>query len=158
MNIREYKTEDREQLEALIAQLQDYEAGFIEGMRAGKEMASQDLDHLLKQCNEKQGKIYLAEEEGEIVGFICSLLEKQSTDIMYYEPFSIFVEIEELMVLEKYRGRGIARSLIDKADDYAKENSLKKVKLNVLAKNILAREIYKKLGFEEDEIILVKKM
>ncbi len=159
MTIREYKTADKKQVWNLIAELQDYGAQYEPGMRPGKEMAEGYLEKaILKDCAEKDGKIFVAEDNNELVGFIWVHLGKEPKDLMYYEPFQSFAYINDFMVTESYRGQGVGRDLITSVEEYAKQKGINQLKLHVVPKNDLAREVYQKMGFEEDDITLVKKL
>lgn len=159
MQIREYTTADREQLKWLIAQLQDFEAEFVPGMLPGKEMAENYLEKaILKDSLEKEGKIFVAEDEGKLVGFVWVYIEKEPRDLMYKEPIYTFLYIGDFIVDENFRGKGIGRALLEKAQGYAREKGITQIKLHTSAKNSLAREVYRSMGFEEDEVILVKKV
>ncbi len=159
MNIREYKSEDRNQIEKLIAELQDYEAQYTSGMRVGKDMAGEYLDKgILKYCREKNGKFFVAEESDELIGFIWVWIENEPRDLMYIKPIYTFMFIGDYVISKEYRNRGIGKALIAEVERFAKEQGIDQLKLHVNAKNSLAREVYKKLGFEEDEVILVKKI
>ncbi len=158
MNIREYQEEDKGQILDLIAELQDYEARYVPGMKPGKEMADNYLDFILKWCVEKGAQILVAEEDSQLIGFTWFLVEKLPTDIMFIKPADVFVEIADFVVSEDYRNRGVGRALIKKVEEYAKDKGIDKVKLHVTASNKLGREIYEKLGFHEEEVILTKEI
>lgn len=158
MNIREYQEKDRPALLEMIAILQDYEAVMQPGMLPGSEMAEKMLVHTLSECKEKDGKIYLADVDDKVVGFVYFFVLKEETDLMYYDPEITSVYVSDYLVLEEYRGKGIGRALMEKVEEYAKELGIKKIKLTVLAKNSLARETYKKLGYLDEEITLSKEI
>ena len=80
-------------------------------------------------------KIFVATIEDEIIGFI--LLQKTDE-----------VNIDSVVVKPEYRNRGVATKLIDAAKNYAKENGIGVVSLEVGYKNVSAYLLYEKLGFE----------
>ena len=80
-------------------------------------------------------KIFVASIEDEIVGFV--LLQK--TDEL---------NIDSIAVKAEYRNRGVATKLIEVAKDFAKEQGVGVVSLEVAYKNITAFLLYEKLGFE----------
>jgi ribosomal protein S18 acetylase RimI-like enzyme len=159
MNIREYREEDREQIEDLIAILQDFEAKFVSGLKPGKEMASRYLtEAILKDCEMKEGKIYVAIQDEIIVGFIWCWVQDELRDLTYLKPVYKYLWIGDFVVLDEYRSKGYGKSLMEKAEEYGREKQVDGVKLTTNPKNELAREIYKKLDFEEEEIVLIKKL
>lgn len=56
--------------------------------------------------------------------------------------------IHALGVAVKLQGQGYATKLVEKAIELAKENKRKAVRLDVLAPNLPAHELYKKQGFQ----------
>jgi ribosomal protein S18 acetylase RimI-like enzyme len=70
------------------------------------------------------------------------------------EGFSTFackplVNIHDVVVLESYRGRGIAARLFAETEAIARERGACKLTLEVLAGNRAARRLYEKLGFDD---------
>ena len=80
-------------------------------------------------------KIFVAKIEDEIIGFM--LLQKTDE-----------VNIDSIAVKPEYRNRGVATKLIEAAKNYANENGIDVVSLEVGYKNISAYLLYEKLGFE----------
>ncbi|MBC7130859.1 GNAT family N-acetyltransferase, partial [Candidatus Bathyarchaeota archaeon] len=72
-------------------------------------------------------------------------------DTNWFSPFDggLVGEIHELFVHPSYRGRGIGRTLVEKAIEYARSRGRRKAGLWVGVKNYGAKEFYRKLGFEE---------
>ncbi len=91
---------------------------------------------------------FVCEVNGRPVGFIAcdcnwiSNIEKREV-----------AEIHEIFVDPDFRGKGIGTALINKAIEYAKKNGRNIVELWVGVENKNAIEFYKKLGFEEKEIV-----
>jgi ribosomal protein S18 acetylase RimI-like enzyme len=156
MNIREYETKDKEQLKTLIAELQDHEAEYLPDMKPGSEIAERYLEYILKSCEERDGVIYIAEDDDQLAGFLWFYIRRQPTDIMYNFSEDVFVEIGDYVVTKGKRNQGIGKALMKSVEEYAVNKQVKKVRLNVMAKNHTAREVYDKIGFEEVEIILEK--
>ena len=53
-----------------------------------------------------------------------------------------------ISVLKDYQGKGIATALINSLFEWAKSRDIKKIHLQVMANNLKAISLYKKLGFE----------
>lgn len=82
---------------------------------------------------------FVWEEDGQVVGLV-NVLRRGSTDQW---------TIGNVAVLPEYRRRGIARKLVEACIDFAKERGAKTINLDVVAGNVPAYELYKKLGFEQ---------
>jgi ribosomal protein S18 acetylase RimI-like enzyme len=81
---------------------------------------------------------YIWEEDGKPVG-LSNVLRQGATDRWY---------IGNVAVLPEYRRRGIARQLVEACMGLAKERGAKALILDVVAENVPAYSLYKRLGFE----------
>lgn len=90
--------------------------------------------------------VWLAEEDGKIVGFVAS-----DGNWFSKREGKVVGAIHELVVLPEYRSRGVGKALVEKALDYFKSRELDMAELWVGDKNQQALEFYKKLGFEEKD-------
>lgn len=64
--------------------------------------------------------------------------------------------IMDLAVLPEYRGRGIARALLNHAENYCRDIGLEYLGLAVSSHNVKALALYEKLGFVEERKIMMK--
>lgn len=90
--------------------------------------------------------IWVAEEEGNIVGFIAS-----DGNWFSKREGRVVGAIHELVILPEYRNKGIGKALVQKAIEYFKSRGLDTAELWVGDKNTQALEFYKSLGFEEKD-------
>ncbi|QWK12615.1 MAG: GNAT family N-acetyltransferase [Aquificota bacterium] len=90
--------------------------------------------------------IWVAEEEGKIVGFIAS-----NGNWFSKREGKVVGAIHELVILPEYRNKGIGKALVQKAIEYFKSRGLDTAELWVGDKNTQALEFYKSLGFEEKD-------
>lgn len=97
--------------------------------------------------------VFIAAIESEVVGYISGYVYSNSTRI---PPTS--AEIENIIVLDKYRGRGIGKILSDKFEQKAKTLGASRLKVVALTKNIPAINFYKKFGFDDHEVLLEKQL
>jgi ribosomal protein S18 acetylase RimI-like enzyme len=75
-----------------------------------------------------------------------------------FEGFSSFycmplLNIHDLVVLEKFRGRGISQKLLAKVEGLAKQNGCCKLTLEVLEGNAIAQKAYRSFGFGGYELV-----
>ena len=69
--IREYEPDrDRDRLRAWIVALQEFERGLEPALPPGEEMADAYLAFLLKRCSTASGRVFVAEVDHAVVGFI----------------------------------------------------------------------------------------
>ena len=90
--------------------------------------------------------IWVAEEDGKIVGFVAS-----DGNWFSKREGKVVGAIHELVILPEYRNKGIGKALVQKAIEYFKSRGLDTAELWVGDKNTQALEFYKSLGFEEKD-------
>ena len=88
--------------------------------------------------------IWVAEEDGKIVGFVAS-----DGNWFSKREGKVVGAIHELVILPEYRNKGIGKALVEKVIEYFKSWGLDTAELWVGDKNTQALEFYKSLGFEE---------
>src|SRR5687768_13929667 len=97
------------------------------------EMADVYIDHLLKRCSGKSGRILVAEIGQSIVGLAAVLARVIPSDPE--EEQTPYAYISDLVVLPDYRGRGVGRALLQQAEAYARRTGSTILRINALAKN-----------------------
>lgn len=88
--------------------------------------------------------LFLAYSNNIPVGFIYGYIKFGQSNFVHKGV----VQIDALYVLNNYRNKGIAKSLINKFYEWCKENNIKIVEISVFKDNIDAYNLYKKLGYE----------
>ncbi|MCG6937592.1 MAG: GNAT family N-acetyltransferase [Gammaproteobacteria bacterium] len=74
-----------------------------------------------------------------------------------FEGFSTFackplINIHDVVVVNKYRGRGISQKMLDKVEEIARAKGCCKITLEVLSNNEVAKSAYEKFGFSGYEL------
>ena len=130
-NIRDVKQEDLVSVLQLIQELADFEKASDE-VKVTIEELSSDFQNNLFNC-------LVAEGNGEIVGIA-----------LFYNRYSTWkgktIHLEDLIVTQSHRGKGVGKSLLDAIVAKAKSEKLRRVEWNVLDWNTLAIEFYKNVG------------
>lgn len=94
----------------------------------------------------KERKVYVALDNEVVVGFATIYIERFSMPLYNSEPLCV---IGDMMIEEQYRKQGIGELFMEEAKKLAKEFSVKKLMLNVFAKNEIAYGYFKKQGFQD---------
>ena len=140
MTVREAGTGDCEILDGLLTELIRYETRFDSNMEPGYTVKNNYAERL-----EWPGhKAYIAEENGEAVGFIYGFI--YSIPGMYVSPIAI---VDAVYVREEYRGRGIGKILLLEFKKYAAAKNAARIELKVMSGNDKALALYEALGFRE---------
>lgn len=156
INIRSYQDQDFVDLRKLIMIVQDTEASTNPDRLSGEEMVDKYLEFLFKEHREKKGKIFIAEVDGKIAGMVAMRVELKDFELINKPIKGIF--ISDIAVYSEFRRIGVAKALLKKATDYAREKGLDSLRLSIVPKNLPALNLYKQLGFTEYELILVKEL
>lgn len=100
------------------------------------------LDQFAKELKEQASTFFVAEKEGEFIGYTKVNQVPAQTDI--HDPESL--EIARLYVLEDHLGSGLGKELLETAVDFAKQNHKKYLWLGVWEMNARAIRFYEKNG------------
>ena len=140
MNIREATTKD-------AASILQYLAAFwADGCNTVIYRSSlpslQDEINWLAQRDGEYGVVFIAEQDGKIIGLIDTIIPK-------IDEFKHTCEFG-MSVLAAYRNKGIGRGLIQHLSNWANIRHISNVELNVFSNNQAAIALYASLGFVED--------
>ena len=108
------------------------EFGFDAGFEV--DIAKKAVD--LCQKNDKFTRIWIKEEEGKNAGSIAVSARENNTAFINF-----------LLVLEEFRGKGIARELMEHTREHARRNGFTKLRLETYSCLTAARRLYAALGF-----------
>jgi ribosomal protein S18 acetylase RimI-like enzyme len=152
--IRDYNpAADYPALHACFVELQAWEQSLEPALPAPEDAADPYLAEIFRNCVESSGRIFLAETDGALVGFVCVLAKALPSADEGIEPYAY---ISDLVVRAAYRGRGIGRALMVRAESFAREMGAGKLKVGVLVRNETAHAFYRGGGFRDYTVQLVK--
>ncbi|KKU90151.1 MAG: GCN5-related N-acetyltransferase [Candidatus Yanofskybacteria bacterium GW2011_GWA1_48_10] len=156
MIIREYKPEDKEGIEKCSFELQELEKELDPEMRINSiEINRAYVELLLDKMEKRGGQIFVADQDHKIAGFISIAHGSQP---LPYENFEKYIYVYDVVVLSEFRKQGIGERLMNRALDFGKEQKADHIILDVLAKNKVAADFYRKRGFREGSISMLKKL
>ncbi len=112
------------------------------GFLAGKPVDRSFVDNILACQSFDPRGYFIAEEDGNIVGFLS--IEKEP----WGEKGNGFGYIYQIGVTESWRGSGLADVLLGKARDFAIEQGLNRIGVGVRKSNAPAIHFFKKCGFD----------
>ena len=114
----------------------------MDPMGGGKDLSEYTKANLATALSDRDDvHVVLAYADGEAAGLITCI-----------EGFSTFaskplLNIHDVVVKPRFRGRGISRMLFDEAEAIAREKGCCKLTLEVLEGNMVAIDAYTRLGF-----------
>ncbi len=160
MNIREYNQNDIGQIKNLLVQLQDY---IIKMDKYNLNILSpkyreEYFEYMLNDCISNEGKIFVAEYENKIAGFVAGFVQNydERDKLDYACPKKGIVS--ELVVDQNFRNDGIGGLLLDKIENYFKNIKCEFIQIDVFVYNQVAEHFYKKKGYENRMLTMFKKV
>ena len=80
----------------------------------------------------------------KIVGYLSYVIKKRHTGKL---------DVDQLVILEEYRGKGLGKKLMEEAKQIAKENECDRIELNCWLFNENALNMYEHIGYNRQRII-----
>lgn len=145
---------DRESLVACVAALQDFERALEPSLPPGSRIARRYVEAMLQRCAAYRGRVFVAELDGRVGGFVCVLARVPETaPDAWTRPHAA---VGELYVDDGLRGCGLGRALLEEAERHAREHDAERLRVQVLAANEPARRLYEDFGFRDRLVELEK--
>ena len=101
------------------------------------------------------GRVFVAEESGAVVGFVAVLAALPFTELD--EPAGTYALVTDVGVLPPQRGRGIGSRLLQHAEAFVRAACATELRIGVLTGNHGARRLYLGSGFVPYQEMLVKR-
>ena len=129
---------------------------FIEGYRYHQNgrpdifanVSDENLKNDLIQNFDRLNTIVILDDKN-IVGYLSYKIKKHHTGKL---------DVDQLVILEQYRGKGLGKKLMDDAKRIAKENDCDRIELNCWLFNENALAMYEHIGFNRQRIIYEMKL
>ena len=140
MKVRPAREEEIQILLKFEQELVEFERPFDSTLKMGK-ISYYDIR---SRINDKDSQVLVAEINDEIVG-------SGFGDIVKAKPFLKHEYITSLgffYVKEEYRSIGVNKMILKELIKWSKKRGISEMKLNVYDKNINAKSVYLKYGFE----------
>ena len=160
MEIIKYESKYLEDVRDLLTELEEYIVSIdkdnLDRVHPDyhEKMALVDLEDV----NKNNGICYLAIENKKVVGLIMGTISPYSEyDYLDYKCPRRGI-ITELIVTSKIRSKGVGKALIEKAENYFKENNCEYVLIDVFAYNENAINFYEKNGYHPRMYTNIKKI
>ena len=142
------------------ATLNDFDKGllkvFIEGYRYHQNgrpdifanISDNDLKNDLIENFDRLNTIVILEDES-IVGYLSYKIKEKHTKKL---------DVDQLVILEQYRGKGLGKKLMDEAKKIAIDNGCDRIELNCWMFNKNALAMYEHIGYNRQRIIYEMKL
>lgn len=157
LKIRPYNPRrDKQVIKNLLVELLDSEKAVEPEWPSGVEIIEPYFNWMLRRSRKFSGAIFVADDDGQVIGFISVLGRAIPTDPDEYPRE--YALISDLIVHGPYRSQGIGRQLINVAEDYARQCGVSTIRLEASAGNTRGRQFYTRSGYRELVIEYFKKL
>ncbi|HUC39109.1 MAG TPA: GNAT family N-acetyltransferase [Candidatus Acidoferrum sp.] len=144
LEFREASLEDFEGVVALLKKHAEYHANLLPHYFA-KGQTVESLKKYIKENGKRNARIFVALQNGKIIGLLIGRLEKQKSIIVKPKIIGI---ITRAYVERKYRGEGIMGRLLKLFIDWLKRNKVKILHVGSVSKNIEGTVAWESMGFK----------
>lgn len=160
VNIIEYNNKFDEQIKDLIVELQNYliDIDNWHTLVMIPEFREGILKLDLNNVENKNGKIYLAVKNNNLLGLIIGYIEDKDEEDKLTNDCAKCGFVSELIVKNQSRGNGIGKILLNKIEEYFKSVNCKRVNIEVFGPNKKGLNFYEKNGYVIRDIFVSKKL
>ncbi len=158
MIIREFTHRDTSTIEKLMSEFEDYLVA-IDDVRFIRPFTDNGREYTalrLEKIEKENGVILLAEDNAVVVGMVVGVMDEQDRVSVLEEGERKYARVIDLYVQEQYRNKGVGKQLIQAVENYFKEKGVAVLTIGVLAPNTHAYEFYKRSGYRDRAIDLIK--
>ncbi|MDD5181658.1 MAG: GNAT family N-acetyltransferase [Candidatus Nanoarchaeia archaeon] len=157
MIIRKATQKDAKAIVNLMNDLVKHHSSFNDVYYDTNELAKNWKTIYLKKVKtkirSKKTIVLVAEENGKVVGYVDGSLKPR-----FLFNKNLTLDIDNISIAEGYRGKGIGTKLMKAIFKIGKKRKAFCAWLGVRAQNKKGRKFYKKLGFKDSMINVVKKL
>ncbi len=155
---REYKESEKPLLLEMARKLTEHSKAIDPLKRVINEpgYVESDVEDMLDDVKNHHGKVWFAECDGVVVGYVIGVIWDQSEkNKLEIGPHKLG-QVLDLFVDESMRGKGIGSTFLTMMEKYFKDSGCDSMWVNTNAHNQPARNLYNKFGFVDRELGLLK--
>lgn len=144
ITIRIGTIEDIKKIQDLHTELFKYEDEILKLYNTEYDKSEDSQKYFTSRLsNKKNGRVFVAIEDEQVIGYLCAGIGKEE-----YREVHPYAEIESLFVSESYRGKSVGKLLMDEFKSWAKENGVKRLKVEVVHTNEKSLKYYLRENFK----------
>lgn len=158
MNIllREASREDYDAVCILLAQGDRFHAEALPQIFRPIEGPARSREYFEKILDNENAAIFVAEQNVVLIGMIqCDMRSVPELSLLVPRHFAY---IDNLVVSERFRHRGVGLALVERVHQWSREKGLTGVELGVWEFNMPARLLYEKLGYQTTRRIMSRSL
>ncbi|MCE4599320.1 MAG: GNAT family N-acetyltransferase [Desulfurococcales archaeon] len=140
--IRSPNERDVDKLAVLIFRFYSFNEEFDPAWSLASNAEEVSRELALEYIKDGGGVVLIADYDGQVVGYLRAVVRENR--ILAWSKIGV---IQELYVLPPYRGRGIAKRLVEEAGRKLRELGVRHIAAEFPALNYVAENFYKEGGF-----------
>jgi GNAT superfamily N-acetyltransferase len=150
ITIRPYQANDALSVTGLVRELQHYERGLEASLAEPTGAFAERCLARLIADTQTDGIMLVAVEDERVVGYIAGAAQHNMQEA------SAYFYVMDVSVAETMRGQGIGTDLMRAMEDFARQHGHTRLMIGVLASNVRVHQLYRRLGFRDYVVELVK--
>lgn len=143
--IREATDADAESMVSVMLEIQEQHVAAMPQVFRPIESDAELATLIRAQINQDRCRVFVAERDDAIVGFVFARIG-ESPSLPVFVPRR-FVEIDTIVVAKRAHRHGVGRALMERAQQWGKEQGANQAQLTVYEFNRGAIEFYETLGY-----------
>lgn len=153
--IRDVELNDYPSLAKMTVELNKIENAITGDRLTDLSSAENHITYLMNCLEEQGGFTLVAEVSGKPVGFLVAFHENEEGHYIVPEARR-YGYISDLYVDGTFRRKGIARALLEDAEQRLKANGYNKLEISALALNQVAISTYESMGYKAASLLFSK--
>ena len=156
--IRKYYESDKKNIKKLLdSQVQDIALfNRLRKTKPSSKYSSYYLQKILNLVKKNLGIIIVSEFKKKLIGYCIGYIKEYSEKEKLEFKTIKRGFVSDLYVNKTYRNQGVGTQLIKNIEKYFKLKDCKYYEINVVLANKIAHSLYKKLGFSDHNLNMVK--
>ena len=161
MRIRPYEPDDRNELERLVATLQEHVAS-LDPQGIYRPKATFDVaryaDFFLAKVREREGTVLVAEKNGVILGYVAGTVVPETPEYLLDHQPGKEGYVNELIVDTAHRGKRGGSRLMSAMEGALRAKGCAFVRVGCFVPNRSAHDFYRRCGYTDRHIELLKRL
>ncbi len=149
LNIRKATLNDLPTIQSLCNELGEQSIGFDPELSTTWASNHEGEKYYRERLSGKDGVVFIAEEAGEILGFVSTTINNPDTWRLTKR-----VEVDNIFLAHTHRGKGVGKKLIEEVKKWSQDIQANRVFLTAFSQNKKAIAFYEREGFIPYEITL----
>jgi GNAT superfamily N-acetyltransferase len=155
IHIRKADVSDLETISQLGKELLAYDGNYDNTINLKwMDQDGEGRNFIREHFKDEDSVIFAATMDSKIIGYLAGGLVPAES----FRTIHILAELEEIFVLDAYRGNDIGSKLISEFIAWSKLKSAERIRIQVSALNVRTINLYKRSGFLDYDLLLEKNL